>query len=112
MRCPRLTRRLRLQERQRLADGAGGYSESWQVLGTLWAELVAGNGKEQDSEAGAKARVAYRITLRAAPIGNPRRPKPGQRFAEAGRVFHIEAVADRDAAGRYLTCFGIEEVLV
>lgn len=111
MRCPRLTRRLRLQERQRLADGAGGFSESWQVLGTLWAELVAGSGKERAAETGTTARVPYRITLRAAPLGNPRRPKPGQRFAEAGRIFHIEAVAERDEAGRYLICFATEEVL-
>ena len=111
MRCPRLTRRLRLQECQKLADGAGGFSESWQVLGTLWAELVAGSGKEHAAETGTTAQVPYRITLRAAPLGNPRRPKPGQRFAEAGRIFHIEAVAERDAAGRYLICFATEEVL-
>lgn len=47
---------------------------------------------------------AARVTVRAVA-----RPKPGQRFREGSRVFAILAVAERDPAGRYLTCFCREE---
>ena len=53
--------------------------------------------------------MGYRITVRAAPVGAPSRPRPDQRFREGARVFRILAVAERDAVGRYLTCFAEEE---
>jgi len=48
--------------------------------------------------------------VRGAPVGHSTRPRAGQRFVETGRIFHIEAVAERDPRGRYLTCFAEEEV--
>ena len=60
--------------------------------------------------AAAPGTVTYRITVRAAPFGAPRRPKPEQRLREGARVFRIAAVAEDDADGRYLTCFAQEEV--
>lgn len=111
MTVPRLCRRLRLQEAKRVSDGAGGFRETWDVLGTLWAEVVPGQGREVGGEDAAGAQVPYRITLRGAAIGAARRPKPGQRLCETGRVFHILAVTERDARGRYLTCFAREEVV-
>jgi head-tail adaptor len=32
------------------------------------------------------------------------------RFREGDRAFPIQAVSERDPAGRFLTCFAIEEV--
>jgi head-tail adaptor len=49
---------------------------------------------------------------RAAPYGAPDRPKPEQRFREGERFFVIQAVAEDDVDGRYLTCFVTEEVAV
>ena len=105
-----LTRRLDLEERQTTPDGAGGFSESWVALGTLWAALEPGRGREIDAAAGALARLPWRITLRGARAGRPRRPRPGQRLTDGARRFAVLAVAEADPQGRYLTCFAEEEV--
>lgn len=110
MSAPRLNRALVLEARVPRPDGAGGYAEAWQAVGTLWAEMRAGTGRYVAADQIAASSVKYRITVRAAPVGAPSRPRPDQRFREGARVFRILAVAERDAAARYLTCFAEEEV--
>jgi len=104
-----LDRRLVLEERRRTADGAGGFEGEWTVLGTLWAAMEAARGREVASAAGGLARVPWRITVRGAPAGSPRRPRAGQRLRDGARIFSVLAVAEADRAGRYLTCFAEEE---
>jgi head-tail adaptor len=110
MDAPRLNRRLVLEAPTELPDGAGGFSESWTALGIVWAEVRPGTGRESFGEAVTLARVPYKITLRAAPPGAPSRPEPGQRLRDGVWIFTILAVAERDPAGHYLTCFAREEV--
>ena len=110
MRAPSLTRPLVLEAPLRMADGAGGYVESWQALGTLWAEVLPGAGREVAGEEVVMASVAYRIVVRGAAQGAASRPLPGQRFRDGARLFPILAVSERDAAARYLICFAREEV--
>ncbi|MBK5928523.1 head-tail adaptor protein [Rhodobaculum claviforme] len=109
MRAPALTRRLVLEVQLREGDGAGGYADRWEPLGTLWAELRAGAGREREGPGVPMGRVPYRITVPAAPHGALSRPRPDQRFREGARVFAILAVAERDPCGAYLTCFCEEE---
>ena len=90
-------------------DGSGGHEERWQALGTLWAEVTAGTGRDAPVEEFTRASVTYRITVRGAPVGAEQRPLPDQRFRDGSRLFRILAVAERDAAGRYLLCFAREE---
>ncbi len=104
-----LNRPLVLEESQRIADGAGGFSVVWAALGTLWAEVVPGAGRDAPGEEFTLARVPYRITVRGAVQGAASRPKPDQRFRDGARVFHILAVTERDAMGQHLTCFAREE---
>jgi head-tail adaptor len=106
---PHLNRRLVLEAVARVPDGAGGFVESWQSLGTVWAEILPGAGRDVAGEEVILSRVAYRIVVRAAPVGAPSRPLPAQRFREGMRVFRILAVTEQDRAGRYLTCFTAEE---
>lgn len=109
---PNLNRRLILETRLQAPDGAGGYSETWVVLGTLWGRLAARAGRERRGEGGALAQGSYRITVRGAPPGQSRRPEPGQRMWSGGRVFRILAVVEDDPDGRFLDCFAEEEVAV
>jgi len=106
---PILSRTLVLEGPQRVADGAGGFVEAWVALGTLWAEVVAGAGREVAGQEVTLTSVPYRITVRGAPQGAPSRPRPEQRFRDGARVFHISAVSERDPGGRYLVCFAREE---
>ena len=111
MKTPHLNRKLVLEAPMRVADGAGGYTESWAAQGTLWAEMtVRGTGAERQVAGASISRASYRIVVRGAPEGSWMRPAPDQRFREGGRLFIIRAVAERDPGGQYLTCFADEEV--
>ncbi|MDP1669389.1 head-tail adaptor protein [Phaeovulum sp.] len=111
MSAPQLNRALVLETAERVADGAGGHVLSWMALGTLWAEVKPGTGRERAGEFVTLASVPYRITVRAAPQGSTRRPRPDQRFRDGDRVFRILAVGEADPAGLYLTCFAQEQVV-
>ena len=109
MSVPVLNRRLVLETHLEDFDGAGGHRPLWHGLGTLWAEVRAGTGREREGPGVPMGRVAYRITVPAAPTGSLARPRPDQRFREGERIFAILAVAERDTNGAYLTCFCEEE---
>ncbi len=112
MSLPRLDHALLLEAPERVSDGAGGFVEGWVVLGTLWAEITARTGRETAHGGAPVSRVAYKIVVRGAPFGTPARPMAEQRFRDGDRIFTIEAVAERDPEGRYLTCFVQEEAVV
>lgn len=106
-------KRLLVQERAvQASDGAGGFSISWEALGSIWAEIMPGAGRDAGGEEVTLTSVPYRITVRGAPQGSARRPAAGQRFRDGARVFRILAVAERDAAGQHLNCFCREEIPV
>lgn len=104
------TRPLTLEGAVRLADASGGYSESWQALGTLWADIRPGAGRREADEFAARAAVPLRVHVRGAPAGAPSRPVPGQRFREGTRLYSILAVAEADPRGAWLVCHCVEEV--
>lgn len=106
---PQLNRKLRLETVYRERDGAGGYIETWQLVGELWADVKPGTGKETDLEGLTISSVPYKITVRAAAHGSPSRPIPGQRFRDGVRIFRILSVTELDQSARYLTCVAREE---
>ena len=110
MSAPQLNRSLVLEEPVQVADGAGGFALSWAVVGTLWGEIKAGSGRDPAGVEITLATVPYRIIVRGAPVGSPRRPVPEQRFRDGTRVYHIVAVTEWDPDGLYLSCFAREEV--
>lgn len=110
MKQPSLNRRLVLESVTRNSDGAGGFVESWAVLGELWAEIRPRSGGERDREDVGVSRLDVRVIVRAAPMGASRRPEAGQRFREGSRSFRILAVTEPDTTGMYLTCLAREEV--
>lgn len=109
MKLPHLSRPLMLEAPERVADGSGGYAVAWTALGTHWAEVTSGTGREAAGAGARLARVPFRIVVRASPYGAPSRPKPDQRFRDGQRIFTILAVTERDTQGRYLTCHAQEE---
>ena len=115
MSAPRLTVPLVLESPVRAPDGMGGFKLSWQPVGQLWAEMRSGAGGERFAEVGAQSVVTWRITVRAALPGDPRRPRPEQRLRMGegpdARRFRIEAVAESDPQGCWLVCIAKEESL-
>lgn len=113
MNARRLTVPLVLESPVRAPDGMGGFQLSWQAVGQVWAEMRSGAGAERFAEVGAQSVVSWRIFVRAALAGDPRRPRPEQRFrmgeGVAARRFRIDAVSEADATGRWLVCVAKEE---
>ena len=109
MKVPNLNRRFTLEAANAVPDGAGGFLDTWAVLGTLWGELKGTGGRDIDVDAAALSQGRYRITVRAAPAGALERPRPGQRLREGPRVFPILAVVDIDPEGHWLSCVVREE---
>lgn len=109
--APRLNRQLVLESPTQVADGAGGYTQDWAVLGTLWANVAARTGREAAGVAAPLSRVAYQIIVRASPVGSDARPKANQRFREGTRRFVILAVAEDDVDARFLMCTAQEETV-
>ena len=111
----RLTVPLVIETPIREADGMGGFRLVWRDIGRIWAEMRSGAGGERFAEVGARSVVSWRITVRAALAGDPRRPRPEQRLrmgeGPAARRFRIEAVSEVDRQGRWLTCIAKEESL-
>jgi SPP1 family predicted phage head-tail adaptor len=112
MKSPRLNRKFVLEKQTQIPDGAGGFVEQWDTLGTLWADLSARTGRDRSEQGAPVSHVGYRIMVRSAPAGNLARPVPGQRLRDGERIYAIRAVAEEDPEGRYLTCFADEEVAV
>ena len=50
MKAPDLNRTLVLEGATRVSDGAGGYTEVWATLGTLWAAIAPGSGRDVPGE--------------------------------------------------------------
>lgn len=98
----RLARRLTLEAREATPDGSGGRALTWRPLGEIWAEMTARGGREEVAGGAPRSVTSWRIMVRGAPVGAPSRPRPEQRLREGERVFDILAVAEADAAGRYL----------
>ncbi|WP_121061886.1 head-tail adaptor protein [Chachezhania antarctica] len=108
---PHLNRPLVLETPLEAPDNSGGFEADWLALGTLWADVVPGSGRETSGVAADPLSVVrYQIVVRGAPYGSPARPTPGQRFREGERIYRIHAVAERDHTGRYLTCYAEEEL--
>lgn len=107
-----LSRRLVLEDRQKTPDGAGGWTQSWVALGTLWAKIETGSGRRESREQADQSAHKVKITLRNAPYGTNARPKPGQRLVEGQKIFVIDAVAETDPQGLYLICWARRESII
>jgi head-tail adaptor len=110
MKAVHLSRALVLEGPVEAPDGMGGLALTWATLGTLWAEVLPGTGRDTAGEEVLLSTVPYRITVRGAAQGAASRPKVGQRFRDAARIFTILAVTERDETGQYLVCFVREEI--
>jgi head-tail adaptor len=107
MKMLEMNRRLLLEAPERIADGAGGFEQTWVARGHVWAAVeIRGAGREVDQA----SRLPLRITMRAVPPASAAYPDAEMRFRDGGRLYRIEAVHQGDPLGRTLTCFAVEEV--
>lgn len=60
----RLRHRLALQQETVTPDGSGGYTQSWQNVADLWAEILPISGKERLFAGQMQAEISHKITIR------------------------------------------------
>jgi SPP1 family predicted phage head-tail adaptor len=100
----RLRLPLTLEAMTAVPDGAGGFTQSWTAVATLYAALTPVAAERRFGADQALPQVTHTVTLRARP-----ELASGMRFATAGRRFAIETVHDPDETGRFLVCRVREE---
>jgi head-tail adaptor len=105
-----LNRKLVLEKPVTVADGAGGFAETWSTLGAVWANVDARSVRMRQVARGENSVIKFRIIVRAAPVGSSARPKPEQRLRDGATAYRIEAVRSADDTGLYLECWASEEV--
>lgn len=98
-------RKLVLEARTSVDDGAGGVVEAWAPVATHWAALRPRSGRERFSAGRQFAVVSHVARIRHVEIGDMRRPAPDQRFREGERIFEIRGVTEADDLRRELICW-------
>lgn len=99
MRPGALRHRLTLEEKNKVDDGGGGFTESWDVVTTLWAAIRPIRGDEQVETGRLAGEVSHLITLRYR-----EGVAPEMRFRLGVRVFDIKAAIDPDERKCWLRC--------
>ncbi len=101
-----LTRRVVLEEIVRTPDGAGGATEAWATIATVFASVKAlggGEGFVFDRQTG---RATHEIVIR-----HRTDVKPTMRFRLDMRTFEILSALDEDGRRRHLKCLAEERDL-
>ncbi len=81
------------------SDGAGGTSQSWSAVATLWAAIEPLSGSESFEADRVSGRITHRLVLRYR-LG----VVPGMRLRLDTRIFEIRAVLDIGEGRRLLEC--------
>ncbi len=91
MRAGRLRHRVSVQSAVQTRTADGAVTQTWSTDRTAWAAIEPLTGREFFAEQQTQADVSHRILLRYKSGLTPR-----QRIVEGSRVFHIEAVINRN----------------
>ena len=84
-----LNQRASIEAKTLTADGGGGYSESWDVVATVWVSITPNSGGDVFGPDQAESRVRHKIMLRRTTV-----VAAGQRVVVGSRTFRIHAVLD------------------
>ena len=92
-----LRERVIIEQPVRTPDGAGGADVTWEVLASVWAEVVTLAGTEAMLGARDEARQAHRITIRFRDDVTAQ-----MRLSWRGQALNIRGVRDPDGKRRWL----------
>ena len=99
-----LRHRVEIQQASLTTDGAGGHSESWSTLATVFAAIEPTGATSTFGANQRLERVTHRVTIRwRADVAS------GMRLVHDGRILDIRTVRDPDETARYLTLEALEE---
>ncbi len=98
-----LTRRVVIEAIVRTPDGAGGATEAWVAVATVFASVKALGGSESVAFDRQTGRATHEIVIR-----HRADVKPAMRFRMGMRIFEILDALDQDGRRRHLRCL-VEE---
>lgn len=93
-----------LQFAERSDDGAGGFTENWSELATVFARIEPVGAKRLFAAGQRLEQATHHIIIRFRDDVTS-----GMRFEKSGRTFLIVNVTDPDETGRYLICITRED---
>ena len=82
-----LRHKVALEKPVRVSDGAGGYTITWELVATLWAEIRRLRGNEAQAQGKITASNAHLFTLRFRKDINEE-----MRFCYNARLFNIRSI--------------------
>ena len=105
-----LRHRISFEKQIRVADGAGGWTESWVAERTAWAKVAPVSGAERLRAMRHEHPVSHRITLRydATTAAYHRDGEARRRIDFQGRKMHIVAIVNRQERNRWLEILAVE----
>jgi SPP1 family predicted phage head-tail adaptor len=95
---------LALEAATPVADGLGGFTQSWAETGTVFARIEPVSAAARPGADRMLETLTHRVTLR-----HREGVASAMRFRKGERIFVIVTVHDPDESGRYLTCATREE---
>lgn len=87
-------RRMVLERATTSADGLGGQAEVWEALGQIWVDVTPERPREVEDGGRVLAIGRARMLCRAAPAGDTRRPRVGDRLRSEATVWRVIGVTD------------------
>jgi SPP1 family predicted phage head-tail adaptor len=88
---------LMLEQAQESPDGAGGYSEAWNEVGPVFAEIGHSSAEHRFGAHQSLEEITHHITIRyRTDVAS------GMRMRRGERLFSVVSVHDPDETGRYL----------
>jgi SPP1 family predicted phage head-tail adaptor len=82
-----------------VADGIGGYVESWAEIATMFGMIEPVSARSAFGAGQTLETMTHRVTIR-----HRNGVESGMRLRKQGRIFEIMTVHDPDDSGRYLMC--------
>lgn len=108
-----LRHRVTFEKQTRVADGAGGWTDSWAAERSCWAKVEPLSGRERQSAMQLEHPVTHRVTVRYSSVvaGYHRDGEPRRRIDFKGRKLHIVAIVNLEEANLWLEIMAIEGVV-
>ena len=99
-------RKVTVQAVTRVADGQGGFAESWSDVGTAWCSVEPVKAYEKFQAMQMATPVTHKLVMRYSPLVTAT-----SRLTLGTRVFAVTEVIDRNDDRRYLTVKAVETLV-
>ena len=98
-----LRQRVTIQSKTQVADGMGGFTETWSAGNDLWAMWQPSNGTERVQAMGIEPTVSVKAVIRFRGDGNGAPYYSAEdRLTFRGRTYNIKAIIDVDGMQDWL----------